>query len=286
VLLQYSIATFLLTLLVTLATGAYIGEKSKQQLIEAHLDLYPSLIGHFFEDTPRFADYIRNAPEEQIPESLRNHLEMLLDIDTVFRVKLWNRDQTVVWSDQKELIGENFPDEDVMRRLEEGELTFELTEPHAEEHRYEQSVDLFLEIYIPVMHRGKLIGVVEIYENNRQLNREIRRLTVGNRAIIGGAGVLLYLLLFSIFAAAYRRQKRVNEQMRRTEKVTIYARIMAIADVYDALRSKRYYKPAFSHEESVEIIRGERGTQFDPQVVDAFLLHREEFRRISEAMVD
>lgn len=55
------------------------------------------------------------------------------------------------------------------------------------------------------------------------------------------------------------------------EDIPLPARIMAVADVYDALRSERPYKHAFSHEYSVEIIRNGRGTQFDPGVVDTFL---------------
>jgi HD-GYP domain-containing protein (c-di-GMP phosphodiesterase class II) len=53
--------------------------------------------------------------------------------------------------------------------------------------------------------------------------------------------------------------------------IPLQGRIMAIADVYDALRSKRPYKEAFSHEKAVEIIRENRGVHFDPQVVDVFL---------------
>ena len=70
------------------------------------------------------------------------------------------------------------------------------------------------------------------------------------------------------------------------EEIPISARIMALADVYDALRSRRTYKPAFSHEQSLEIIREERGRHFDPKVVDIFLERSEEFRRISEEMAD
>ena len=46
---------------------------------------------------------------------------------------------------------------------------------------------------------------------------------------------------------------------------------MALADVYDALRSKRSYKKAFSHQQTVKIIQEEAGRHFDPAVVDAFL---------------
>lgn len=54
-------------------------------------------------------------------------------------------------------------------------------------------------------------------------------------------------------------------------EIPISGRVMAIADVYDALRSERPYKKAFSHEQALEIIVAGRGTHFDPAVVDAFL---------------
>jgi len=57
---------------------------------------------------------------------------------------------------------------------------------------------------------------------------------------------------------------------------------VALADVYDALTSKRVYKDAFSHETAMEIIMKDRGKHFDPEIVDAFLAHAEEFRRIRE----
>jgi putative two-component system response regulator len=63
------------------------------------------------------------------------------------------------------------------------------------------------------------------------------------------------------------------------ETIPLMGRLMAIADVYDALTSDRPYKKSFSHEESLEIIRAGRGTHFDPQIVDIFLLHEKEFKK-------
>lgn len=54
------------------------------------------------------------------------------------------------------------------------------------------------------------------------------------------------------------------------EAIPLCARIMAVADVYDALRSKRPYKVAYPHEQTVSIILAESGTHFDPGVVEAF----------------
>ena len=55
------------------------------------------------------------------------------------------------------------------------------------------------------------------------------------------------------------------------EEIPLQGRIMAIVDVYDALTSTRPYKAALTDEVAVEIIKAERGRQFDPEVVDAFL---------------
>lgn len=70
------------------------------------------------------------------------------------------------------------------------------------------------------------------------------------------------------------------------EQIPIPARLMAVADVYDALISKRVYKAAFSHEQAVEIISEGRATQFDPNVVDAFLESLGEFRALAERFND
>jgi PAS domain S-box-containing protein len=68
--------------------------------------------------------------------------------------------------------------------------------------------------------------------------------------------------------------------------IPLAARLMSVADVYDALISKRVYKEAFSHETAVDIIRAERGRQFDPDIVDCFLDLADEFRAIALRFAD
>ena len=70
------------------------------------------------------------------------------------------------------------------------------------------------------------------------------------------------------------------------EAIPLSARMMALADVYDALISKRVYKSAMSHAEAVEVIRAGRGSHFDPSIVDCFLDDPEEFQRIAEIIGD
>ena len=64
------------------------------------------------------------------------------------------------------------------------------------------------------------------------------------------------------------------------EEIPLSARIMAVADVFDALVSKRCYKPGFSFEKSMGIIREESGTHFDPLVAGAFLNASDEVRKV------
>lgn len=70
------------------------------------------------------------------------------------------------------------------------------------------------------------------------------------------------------------------------EEIPLSARLVALADTYDALTATRVYKPPYPADEACEVIRRERGRQFDPAVVDAFLSRRDAFRIISETYPD
>ena len=63
--------------------------------------------------------------------------------------------------------------------------------------------------------------------------------------------------------------------------IPISARLMAVADVYDALISRRVYKPALSHEISMKIMVQGRGSHFDPDILDAFVAIAESFREVA-----
>jgi len=68
----------------------------------------------------------------------------------------------------------------------------------------------------------------------------------------------------------------------RGEEIPIEARIIALADVYDALRSKRPYKPSLSHREAAEEINNMAGTFFDPAITEIMLAHIEGFEEIDK----
>ena len=70
------------------------------------------------------------------------------------------------------------------------------------------------------------------------------------------------------------------------EEIPLSARIMALADVFDALVSKRCYKEAMPPEEAFKIIEEESGTHFDPKLVKVFLEHKEQYAEVNSKITD
>jgi putative two-component system response regulator len=93
---------------------------------------------------------------------------------------------------------------------------------------------------------------------------------------IGGGDFLVHAKLF---AAAHHEKWNGTGYPKGLsgEEIPLQGRVMAIADVYDALISERPYKKPFSHEEAVELIKNDAGTAFDPKIVEVFLNVADEF---------
>ena len=70
------------------------------------------------------------------------------------------------------------------------------------------------------------------------------------------------------------------------EEIPLSARILALADVYDALTSSRCYKEAFSHDKSKAIIIEGKGQHFEPEIVEAFLRCEEKFIEVGKRYQD
>jgi len=70
------------------------------------------------------------------------------------------------------------------------------------------------------------------------------------------------------------------------DSIPISARLMAVADVYDALISRRVYKEGMPHEKAVSIIAQGRGSHFDPDITDAFLVLADQFQEVAKRYAD
>jgi putative two-component system response regulator len=70
------------------------------------------------------------------------------------------------------------------------------------------------------------------------------------------------------------------------DTIPLSARIVAIADVYDALRMKRSYKPPYTHEVAMKKILESKGTHFDPDLIDILLTVADKFEGLYDANAD
>ncbi|MDR3154745.1 MAG: HD domain-containing protein [Deltaproteobacteria bacterium] len=75
-------------------------------------------------------------------------------------------------------------------------------------------------------------------------------------------------------------------QGKRAEDISIYGRILAVADVYDALVSRKTYKDSFDESLSIQIMEQESGHHFDPEVVESLLSRRSVLKKIQDRFPD
>lgn len=423
VILQYTVTTFVVILLVTLVLAQLMSRHVADDVIKGHLKVFPELVRTTLKQHPDAARWFQSPPGEKAPKDVGEFFDALLEIPGVFRIKVWNERGDVLWSDKKELIGRNFAGNPFLDQALRGKVAYGKKRANKLENVTEQGAKVVLEVYSPVLHAGRVIGAVELYETDADLELSL----VGARRTVWGltaaAGCSLYLLLFAIYYRAHIRHRRATLQLIETQDVTIQAlayqsemhdmetgnhierttsyvrllaeelsrgdrdrallnakaiadliksaplhdigkvgipdsvlckpgrfepheyelmkkhseygasilsraeakltfesflrtaidiarshherwdgagypnglqgeniplsaRIMAVADVYDALRSKRRYKERISHDECRELIVQDAGKALDPLVVEAFLRRESEFVEISRRFDD
>ncbi|WOE70459.1 HD domain-containing protein [Hydrogenimonas thermophila] len=100
-----------------------------------------------------------------------------------------------------------------------------------------------------------------------------------NRALLKAAAIIAYEHHEKFDGTGYPRGLKGYE-------IHIYGRIVALADVFDALSTKRCYKDAWSDDKIKELIINERGKHFDPKLTDIMLEHYDEFVTIRENILD
>jgi len=410
VLIQYSVATFLVTLVVSLSLALLLAGNVTAYYLRSHVETFPQIVALAFQEDQATEEWFDRRQPGSPPEALQARLDRLLKLGKIFRLKVWDPSGTILWSDEPSLVGQKLVSHELEEALAEGRPVYELGSAEAEENIAEQGHGTVLQIYTPILQRGRVVGVIELYEDNQDLFQQI---TVNTRDVWGlvlAFGLLLYGVLFAVFYRSYQNQRRAHHELDQTQNATVFAlayqaelrdhetgthlertaryvdllagalgladgprsdlvraaplhdigkvgipdaillkpgpltveerrvmethcalgdsvlaaaedrlsfrsfltvarevvmshhekwdgsgypqklageaiplpgRIMALADVYDALRSARPYKGPRSHQECVDALRNLAGSHFDPRIVEAFLQVQEEFRKIS-----
>ena len=174
------------------------------------------------DDAEAYALFATEDPGSVTPH-LAGVFSEMLSLGNIFRVKIWGRDGKILWSDQAELIGQTFPDNDGFQEAMTGVVASENALLEKTENIDEKDRGVTLEIYTPVFRGTSVVGVVELYEADHDLFAQIERNTFITWGLVVVAGALLWLLLFFIFLRAYRAQIRTHNELMQTQDVTIFA---------------------------------------------------------------
>lgn len=138
----------------------------------------------------------------------------------ITRIKVWNRDRMVVWSDERRLVGQRFPDNGELNEALKGNLSSKLGILDKEENRYEPEFSRLLELYVPVRagSDGSVDTVFEIYQNVDPLYGDIRRiknlLWMAILFVFGG----VFLACYGIVWNASRRLDAITREIRESEE--------------------------------------------------------------------
>ena len=101
-----------MVLVISVALGVTLAREITQYQLRTHVKLYPEIVRLTVEDDARIYAFFDTAAAGTVDPALDQRFREFLTLGNIFRVKVWGRDATVLWSDQRELIGQRFTDND------------------------------------------------------------------------------------------------------------------------------------------------------------------------------
>jgi len=120
------------------------------------------------------------------------------------------------------------------------------------------------------MKQHTILGARLFGEPESGFEEAAREVALNHHEKYNGSGYPGHVDIFTGLPIPGKTDANGNALPKKADEISVFARFVALADVYDALSSRRSYKDAWSEDKVLGIIREERGAHFDPEVVDAF----------------
>jgi signal transduction histidine kinase len=228
---QFAALSFVVIALITAALGLLISHYLRQDLLDREWRTTADFIRTEASQTLVPTDFAAPAAPEARTR-FRRFFDYTLMMPEIVRVKIYDADGRVVWSDEERLIGERFADNPQLTAALAGRIDVNLEAgAPKQENIYERKAPRLVEVYVPLSFPGTtgVVGVVETYRDPSRVLANIRRaqVTAATTAMAGGG--LLYLSLFWIVRRAGRR---IDAQHRALED-----RSRELSDANEALRA-------------------------------------------------
>lgn len=207
---KFSFLCFVVLVVFALAFGGIITNILKRNMLTRSKQLTAIFVSKEVKKTFLVSDFM--LPEKVSDyNNLSERIRQLSLLPSIERIKIWNKDQIVVWSDKEQLVGQHFPDNEALKRALRGEIVSNISALGKVEHKFEHQFEMLMELYIPIQFKpqGNIAVVFEVYQNLDPLYVDIshQKKIVWISAISGFA--ILYFLLFGI---VWRASKRIEKQ--------------------------------------------------------------------------
>jgi len=195
----YAVLSLLSTVVVVLVLGMALVDNANTNLTKAHLRMLPETVDSIFDQHQDVTDWFLQSPGTALPVSMSRLSSGLLKVPGVFRLKIWNADGTILWSDHADLIGKNFAQNHHFQLASGGKVAYNNEGFKKSENISEQKERIVVEVYLPVYDGDRIIGVLELYQSDK----ELASMVVQSSKIIWTslvlAGLVLYLLLLAVY---------------------------------------------------------------------------------------
>jgi hypothetical protein len=188
----------MLTAVITVLGNAIVDD-SNDRLTKIHLRSLPETVRSILDQHKDVSQWFSQPPDTTLPEPMARLSEGLLRIPGVFRIKMWDKHGTILWSDNSEIIGKNFAQNHHFQVASSGEVSFNNEGIRKVENQSEQNERVVVEVYLPVYDGDRIIGVVELYESDIELSLLMARSAYSVWLSVSIAGIGLYLLMLAAY---------------------------------------------------------------------------------------
>lgn len=195
----YAVLSLLALTLVILGLGKSLVDEVNDHLTKTHLRMLPETVRSIFDQHQDVTDWFLQPPGTILPKAMARLSNGILNIPGVFRLKIWSADGTILWSDQTDLIGKNFAQNHHFQLASSGKTAYNNEGFQKSENITEQNERIVVEVYTPVYDGNRIIGVMELYESNKELSLLMVRSTETIWMSLAVAGVTIYLLMLVVY---------------------------------------------------------------------------------------
>lgn len=210
---RFSISTFIAMAFFGTMFGWVMARSIEQNMVDRSRQLSAQYISSVVvrEFSP---DELQTARQGEAYEAFSKKVGHLVFGPHVSRVKFWNRDYQVIWSDDLRLVGKTFRDNHELKEALGGTIASEVSSLHKTEQTLDKHHGELLELYVPVRDAAtqEVISVVEVYQSLGELLADIAQQKRLVWMATGISFLLLYTLLFGLFRQASLRIERQSRE--------------------------------------------------------------------------